>query len=385
MRHPWDSQTFREGAKAEGRDDQTIAAALAAASAIKAVHPDLPVIFSLTHLAHLAGVKGSILRTIVTRRTDPYRVFRLKKQNKGARGAASRGHRTICVPSPALMSTQRWIARNILNVVDPHATSFAFAPRRDLVGAARHHVECKWLVKLDVAGFFEAIPERAVYKVFRSLGYGALVSFEMARLCTRVDDVARDRHRKKSSKSESHDRLTYARFPQGHLPQGAPTSPMLANLAARPLDNKLDTLARTLGWRYTRYADDLAFSTKSSSRAEAKALSMKAARIMLMLDLPPNAAKTKILGPGGRKIVLGVLVDRGQPRLTQQFRNNIETHLFALTHPHLGPLAHMQSRGFASLIGMRRHVQGLIAFANQVEPAYAEGLIQQFACVAWPK
>ena len=170
----------------------------------------------------------------------------------------------------------------------------------------------------------------------------------------------------------------------GHLPQGAPTSPMLANLAMLELDRVLDDLARARGWTYTRYADDLAFSTRGpATRGRSIELTKLAERELVKVGLTANWQKTSIAPPGGRKILLGVLVDRDQPRLTWEFRNNIETHVYALTSPKIGAAAHCQRRGFASVIGMRRHVAGLIAFAHQVDKDYARNLYVAFNAVDW--
>ncbi|SRR6266851_3518876 len=383
MKHPWNSQAFAEGARAAGRDRDIVVAAEVAARRIKRAHPDLPVILTLTHLGHLVDIAPETLRQIIDRRVDPYRVFRLKKRARpGKGGAPPRRYRTICVPDPPLMRAQRWIAQNILNAVEPHPASFAFAPRRDLVGAAERHAGCRWLVKMDVRHFFESIGEAAIYRIFRTLGYGALVAFEMTRLCTRLDSaqypfIAR-------SPEEAQPTAPYRKRVAGHLPQGAPTSPMLANLAVRKLDERLDALARARGWTYTRYADDLAFSTtQPCTRGRAMAMVTLAERELWAIGLIANGQKTTILPPGARKILLGVSVDRAPPRPTRAFRNNIETHLYALTHPKIGPAAHRKARGFASTIGMKRHVEGLIAFANQVDSAYAHRLYVDFNRIDW--
>ncbi len=379
MLHPWSSQQFIEGARQAGRSPEVIDAAVRIARRIKQSNPDLPVIFSLQHLGQLVDVSATTLRKFVDRSDDAYRVFRVKKRARPGRGSsAPRRYRTICIPTPVLMRTQRWIAQNILNVLPTHEASYAFTLRRDLVGAANRHAGCKWLIKMDVRHFFESIEEHRIYRIFVGLGYTSLLSFEMARLCTRVHSIP--------ASSNGADALgaPYRHLPEGHLPQGAPTSPMLANLAVHELDKELTKLAQIREWTYTRYADDLAFSTiNATTRGQAMELAKLAERELINFGLKANRQKTSITPPGARKILLGVLVDRETPRLTKAFRNNIETHLFALTNPKIGVAAHRANRAFASTIGMRRHLSGLIAFAHHVDPAYAAKLYADFNVVNW--
>lgn len=383
MQHPWDSQQFRAGAKAVGRSDAAIEAAIAIGNNIKRINADLPVAFTLHHLAHLCQVSAEYLQDVIHRKSDPYRTFKLAKGGKAnLRPKPSRKHRWICVPEPMLMQAQRWIAQNMLNAVTPHEACHAFTPDRDLVGATKKHLRAKWLVKLDIRRFFESVPEKSVYLVFRQLGYPALLSFQLARLCTRVrrEDLIGTvpRHRVRS--------LPIRPRVAGHLPQGAPTSPMLANLAVERLDDHLSTMAKQHGWTYTRYADDLAFSRiDDSNRGSAVMLVKLVERALIDFGFVPQSAKTRIASPGARKVLLGTLVDRERPRLTRRFRDNLETHLYALTAQRIGPTAHVGRRGFVSKIGMRRHVEGLLAFAHQVDPIYAAKQYVRFNSIDWSK
>jgi RNA-directed DNA polymerase len=385
MRHPWSSQQFRTGALAAGCSEAILAAAESIAREIKQRNSNLPVILSLHHLAHLADVPVEQLQQVIFRQEDPYRVFRVKKRGTpNGLTAPPRRYRTICVPNPSIMRLQRWIAQNILNEVTPHPASFAFAPKRDLVGAAWRHTEAKWLLKMDVRHFFESIHERKVYWVFRTFGYTALLSFQMARLCTRLTQHAA--HDPRLAAGRGKTGLPYRQHPQGHLPQGAPTSPMLANLVMRSFDRRVENLARLAGWTYTRYADDLAFSRRDNSdRAAAMHLAKNTEHELAQLGLTQHRGKTSIIPPGARKVLLGVLIDSDRPTLTKAFRNNIETHLYALTSPKLGAAAHLGKRGFASSIGMRRHIEGLIAFAHQVDRAYGAKLYAQFNSIDWAR
>jgi RNA-directed DNA polymerase len=296
--------------------------------------------------------------------------------------APSRRYRTICIPDPTLLRVQRWIAQNILSMGKVHEASTAYAPGSDIVKAAARHCCCRWLVKMDAQKFFESISETKVYVVFRKLGYGPLISFELARLCTRVDSKA-PRRKAPWFHSTSRGISFYMTTELGHLPQGAPTSPMLANLAVYWLDYRLAHLAKKEGFIYTRYADDLTFSTVLDvSRETAARLANRVEQEMKCFGLEANRQKTKIAAPGARKIVLSLLVDRDRPRLTRAFRDNLETHVFALTHPDIGPLRHQTRRGFASVIGLHRHVEGLLHYAHHVDPEWAEALQGQLKQVA---
>ncbi|WP_353532878.1 reverse transcriptase family protein [Cognatishimia sp. WU-CL00825] len=378
MKHPWDSQDFLRGAKAAGRDSDTLSAAASIAKAIKQVSPNLPVIFSLSHLAHLVDVSPKSLRPIVDRMSDPYRHFRLRKKSGGKGSKApKRRFRDIYAPQPHVLRTQRWIAQNILNSIQPHPSSFGFAPGSDMLGAATLHCGCAWLLKMDVSNFFESISERQAYWVFRKCGYTALLSFQLARLCTRSVDRNHYFHLKET-------KYPHPIATEGFLPQGAPTSPMLANLAVYSLDEKLKRIADDFGWKYSRYADDLAFSTdQSASRTDALRLRGMVEGALKNIGLSENSSKTRISPPGARKVLLGVLIDRDRPRLTRRYKDNIETHLYALNHEKIGVLAHQSKRGFSSVTGMRHHVRGLISFAYHVDKNYGKKLYAEFNKIRW--
>jgi hypothetical protein len=84
-----------------------------------------------------------------------------------------------------------------------------------------------------------------------------------------------------------------------------------------------------------------------------------------------NASKTRIAGPGHRKLVLGILVDGERPKLSREFRRRLEWHI---RHCANDPSAHAQAKGFESVLGLKNHVEGLLAFARSVDPDYASKL-----------
>jgi hypothetical protein len=361
-------------------------AAIATSQKTVAVHPSLPPILTLKHLAHLTQVPYKHLRDYVTREVESYKVFRVRKRGRLGQPTS---FRVICVPPPSLSIAQQWIAQHVLSKAKPHVASTAFAPNCRLIDAASPHCTSRWLIKVDVKRFFESFSEIDCYRVFRSLGYQPLVSFELSRLCTRTGNFSRIRRtikwRRKVSLSKSKI-PNYASRDIGHLPQGAATSPMLANLAMREADILLTELAERLGLTYTRYADDLTLSTTDVTfdRGQARRTVNEAYRILQRFGLNPNLAKTTIASPRSRKIVLGLQVHQETPRLTREFRMKIRMHLHYLEREDVGPLKHAERRGFSAVAGMRNHLMGLAAYAIQIEPDYGREVKARLEAVEWP-
>lgn len=379
--HHWNPQQFRKAAKEQGLALKVVENAISCAEITRSVDPRLPPLFSLRHLAHYADVDYSLLRKAVARSGDePYTTFKLKKNSKST-------YRIICVPDTYLLNTQRWIAQNILSLGTPHHSSVAYAKNCKIYDAASIHCECRWLIKLDVANFFESFSEIAAYRVFRSLGYQALISFEMARLCTRLGAHTRARsgNRWKIRRSYIYKIDDYKNWRIGHVPQGAPTSPMLTNLALRTFDKDIESIAGEYGMYYTRYADDMFLSTQEPNfnRDIAKRLISKLYKRMKEEGFRPNISKTRIHTPGARKLVLGLLVDGTKPKLTREFRSKIRMHLYYMKHEYIGPAVHAQKRGFYSVMGLKNHVEGLINYAYQVQPELGVRWRTEFNEIAW--
>jgi retron-type reverse transcriptase len=378
----WDPQRFAYDAPANAAQDMLQAATQTAALLARA---DLPPLFTLRHLEHSTGVPYKFLRAIVSRARSeyPYRVFRLKKQSAGG----EERYRWIAAPHPLLLHAQRWINTEILSKLQQHPASFAYRSGRCAFDAAQRHQQARWLVKADVTNFFESILEPDVYLIFRAAGYQPLIAFELARICTRVRTVneanARDLQTSRR-KSAAYKIKAYRSGYIGHLPQGAATSPALANLIANPLDVTLSEIAARTGFRYTRYADDIAFSSASPSTTRADAVKVASAihGALHKHGFSPNLAKSAIRGPGHRRIVLGLLVDGDRPRLTSEFKDALTLHLRHLQMS--GPVAHAQARGFHSVIGLKHHIDGLIAYAKGVDSAFAAKCAQRLGGISWP-
>lgn len=375
----WRPQPFRTIAKAEGRNPNVIAHAVAAAQRLAKITPGAEPIFTLRHLSELTGASYATLRSIV-RRDDPapYRVFKIHK--RPLPGEAVR-FRTIVVPDRELMSVQRWLNAYVLDHTSPNRASVAFSPGDSIRKAAEPHCGANWLIKMDLRNFFESVTERQVYEVFRAIGYQPLIAFELSRLCTRVAPSHRHLNRYRAQWGWRTIE-PYRQGVMGHLPQGAPTSPRLANLAARALDERLSGLAEAYNFIYSRYADDLTFSTQGRfSRGAAQSFLGKITAVIGSAGFAPNEAKTSIASPGARKIVLGLLVDGDEPRLSREFKAKIRQHLYYLEKH--GTAAHAARQGNATVFGLRRHILGLIQHARQIERNYGDEQLRRFNAITW--
>lgn len=338
---------------------------------IWSINRDLFPLLTLNHLSVVTGIKYGYLRNVAKRQAGRYRQFRMRKRVPGRKNV-----RIISIPEKQLMLCQKWIVQNILQHVRPHRDSHAYHPDSNPIFAARRHVGAKWLIKVDIQDFFHAITEYPVYRVFRSQGYSPLLSLELARICTMPTVRAKIRGTYSISDYDAGFRSC--------LPQGAPTSPMLSNLVMRDVDTQLAKLAKASNMRFTRYADDIVFSC-TDVRARAALVSTRAKIISILngAGFQPNLRKTVIRGPGDRKIVLGVLVDGPQLRLSKDFKDDLRMHLHYLTHPSFGPTKHAQARD-RSVSNIYNRVLGLIHWARAVEPAYGADLLSQFNSVSWP-
>lgn len=383
----WRPQHYRRLGESKGIDSQILDNAIVAGQSVIDVDAALPPIFTLRHLAHQTGANYGLLRAIVERANEnPYRVFRIRKRPSES---GERRYRTICAPEPALLVVQRWISEYVLSRGRTHSASTAYSKGSRLIAAAEPHCGCRWLIKLDVKNFFESISEISAYRAFRLLGYQPLVAFELSRLSTRLGSNTVLKRRKRWCKDNFTEHQVIQAYKHGrigHLPQGAPTSPMLANLAMVAFDEQLSVLAARHGLTYTRYADDIALSTRQQdfNRTMAAKLIGQVYALMGKHGLSPNSTKTRVVPPAGRKVVLGLLVDGEVPRLTREFKSALRMHLHFLRHPEVGPARHASRRGFAAVAGLRNHIEGLLSFARQIEPEYAQARNMELAAVQWP-
>lgn len=285
------------------------------------------------------------------------------------------GWRLLEVPLPHLMPLQRRILDDLLDRVAPHEAACGYTRDRSVLDHARAHAGQAVVLRFDLQDFFSSVRASRVHALFATLGYPDEVARELTALCTTAtpEPVLRRMH---DEGSLSWNQLQRLRDP--HLPQGAPTSPALANLCCFRLDLRLDALAQAPGARYTRYADDLVFSGPASLRGGRPRIEPLVAGVVADEGFSLNPRKTRCLTAGRRQAVCGLVVNR-RPNLARDEFDRLKATLHRCVRE--GPAA--QNR--AQEPNWRDHLRGRVAWAVQVNPAKAQRLVRLFDAIDWSR
>ena len=223
------------------------------------------------------------------------------------------GYRLLEIPKARLREFQRKLLRELLEYVPPHDAAHGFRARHSCITNAGPHVGQAVVIRMDLRDFFISIGRARVQGIFRMLGYPEHAALILAALCTTSVPAAFSRMRD-DSKYEFElpqvDWLLRKRLQSPHLPQGAPTSPALANLCAFNLDLRLQQAAAAMGASYTRYADDLTFSGGTHLAQGTERFIEFVAGIVRDEGYVVNARKTKVMYASRRQQVTGIVVNR---------------------------------------------------------------------------
>ncbi len=281
--------------------------------------------------------------------------------------------RLIEIPKPQLKAIQKLILKEILNRAPVHDCAHGFVRRRSCLTAAKFHAGEQVLLSADLKDFFLNTRMSRVHGIFRHLGYPTPVARLLTSLCSTATPASVFA---RLPAAQRHDWETRKLFSSQHLPQGAPTSPALANLCAWRLDCRLLGLANAFGANYTRYADDLAFSGHAL-------FANRTARFLVALDaitsdegFALNIRKTRIMGRHVSQRVTGVVVNDGVNIRRQDYDS-----LKAILHNcrKNGPVAENRSQ----ISSFRAHLDGRINWVENVNSSKGAKLRRIFNEVSW--
>jgi hypothetical protein len=287
------------------------------------------------------------------------------------------GYRLFEAPKPRLKAIQRQILRTILDKVPASPVAHGFVTGRSVRTFAEPHVGAHLVVRMDLSDFFNSIGRARVVALFRRLGYSRTVALTLAGLCT----VAAP-SRVLSAQPRQHDDLDRRfvlnqRLRDPHLPQGAPTSPALANLAVFRLDARLTGLATRFGARMTRYADDLAFSGGKDFDKALPHFLTRVGGIALEEGFTINFRKTRVMRRSERQHVCGVVVNE-TPNLARRDYDALKATLWNCVRS--GP-ASQNRDGHADF---RCHLEGRIAWFSSIHKNRGDKLRALFERIVWP-
>ena len=283
----------------------------------------------------------------------------------------SGGVRLLEIPKAQLRAHQQRLLHGLLEYVPLHEAVHGFRPRHSCVTNARPHVGQAVVMRMDLEDFFGNIGGGKVYALFTTLGYPAAAARALTRLTTCATPAnAFDAEAGKLSW------LTRKRLQSPHLPQGAPTSPALANLCAFNFDVRVQALAERFGVNYTRYADDLNFSGDATLKFRAHALQAHVAAIALEEGFHINHRKTKVMVAAARQRVTGIVVNR-----TTNIARDDYDRLKATLHncAKHGP----DTQCTSDIHTFKNHLSGHIAHLSAIHPARGVRLKQVFNQIPW--
>lgn len=234
---------------------------------------NLPPIIDVRDLSLFIGIgqdKIDSIRNEALKKEIHYRRIEISKKDGSKR--------IIYAPRTYLKVVQWWILDNILNRIDVNENIFGFVPKRNIIQNAKYHFGSKHILNVDIKDFFPSIKELQVNSVFMNLGYSYEVASMLAEICCLE-------HR---------------------VPQGAPTSPAIGNLVLVGMDKSLADISRSRGIKYSRYADDLTFS--STNWIDRNFLDI-VIKIVNENEFKLNMKKTRFSGPQDRLEVTGVVIN----------------------------------------------------------------------------
>ena len=289
----------------------------------------LPIIYDQEHLGYLTGIDVNVLLNAANNTVDYYKIWKIPKKRQGE-------FREIAEPLPSLKLVQRFLYSKLFAFLPISKYAKGFVPQKNVLDHVRWHTGQRVVCLLDLKDYFPSISGNRVYGLLRSYGYTKEISWLIAKLCTL----------------------------NGGLPQGAPTSPVISNVITRRMDNRLFGLARKFGMRYSRYADDIAFSGNDFPRRVIR----YAQEIIEDEGFALNESKSRILQSSQRQEIVGVVVNEKR-QLRRSMRRSIRQQMYFIEK--YGLLDHMRRSG-TTRSAYLSHLLGRVEWARYINPGDEE-------------
>ena len=319
----------------------------------------IPVLNSFVDIANALEVTPSKLQWLIYERgasnIDHYLRYEIQKK--------SGGKRLISSPKKDMKKTQKWILENILIHLEVDKAAMAFQKGLSIIDNASLHVKSKIVVRIDIKDFFPTITFPRVRGFFEYLGYNPGVASVFALICTDSPKVILKQESIDGEKNNK-DYPHFIAIGERSLPQGACTSPSLANLICRKIDSRLKGYSTKSGWKYSRYADDLIFSTTledSSPHRLIKSISS----IISEEGFKVNQSKTRLMRAPNRQTVTGLVVNN-EVTLSRRDLKRMRAFFHQCSSKGLDFMSEKIGKDALSV------ARGYISYAEMVSPTIAE-------------
>lgn len=236
-----------------------------------------------------------------------YRQFEIKKKSGGVR--------QITAPRNASFRYILYCLNIILkSIYTPSKYAMGFTEGRSVVLNADKHKGQNYVFNTDLKDFFPSIHQARVWKRLQlaPFNFAPEIASVIAGMCSMKEVI----------KGENEEETT-----KYILPQGAPTSPIITNMICDKLDHRLAGLAKRFGLNYTRYADDITFSSMHNVYQNEGAFRKELTRIITTQGFSVNETKTRLQKKGGRQEVTGIIVS-DKLNVTQKYVRDIRNILY---------------------------------------------------------
>lgn len=285
----------------------------------------VPVINSFEHLCEQLSITEQLLYCLTYKKEYCYFQKVIPKKDKT--------ERILNVPNLSLKVVQKWILKEILEKIFVSEQAMAFVPHKNgLRENAERHKKNIFLLEMDITNFFGTITEQQVYTLFCNIGYNTKVAGILANLCTY----------------------------DNYLPQGAVTSPYIANLVCYHMDARINGYCSRKDIVYTRYADDLTFF--SDNRMLLNKIEKFIKYIVTDEGFTINDKKTRYLSNDVKKTVTGITINDDSIHVDKKFKRDLRAQIYCSIK-----LKDYQNNS---------QILGKIAYVNSIEKGFRDKIIR---------
>ena len=251
------------------------------------------------------------------------------------------GTRAIVAPHQSLLCMLKGFNALLQQYYEPTTWCYGFVKGRSVVQNAQQHLGKRYILNIDIKDFFPSITRQMVEDVL--LAEPLKCSTEAARLLSGLCTAAE---------------------PQGDvLPQGFPTSPTLSNMVCKKMDEELATAAQRIGATYSRYADDMSFSSDKDVLRPTGSFYLQVSTIVEKYGFRLNDRKTRLQRRGRRQQVTGVVVSH-KVNVTREYARQIRSLLYMWERYGYWETAKAALRGYREQYGKTRgHGEYLTLYA----------------------